>query len=158
MPMYNTIQYKNHRLSYYKTNFGTLFLARSLITCKNGMAYSSSLLRYHVNAALTVKLPIGSSRAPICVGLKGFQQIFADEPDIELEKLLISLNIVKDDLPVTEDIRIINTQHTWNLPDTQDVSEGLKRVKKELQSIKAENKKLRQDIEKLEQQLKRYSL
>ena len=122
------------------------------------MAYSSSLLEYHVNAALTVKLPIGNTRAPICVGLKGFQQIFADEPDAELEKLLISLNIVKGDLPVTEDIKVFNTQHACKLPDTQDVSEVLKRVKTELQSIKAENKKLRQDIKKLEQQLKKCSL
>lgn len=159
----NTVQYKGHRLSYYKTNFGSLFLARTLLAFRKGITYCTSPVHYYVNEALTVKLPIGGVHAPICVGLTGFQQIFADRPDRELEELLMSLNIVQGDLPVTEDITVFMTKDSNDssvkkVDTDKDLTEKLELIKEELRSIKAKNKQLQQDVENLQKQVNRYRI
>ena len=161
----NTVQYKGHRLSYYKTNFGSLFLARTLLSFRKGITYCTSPLQHYVNMTLTVKLPIGGVHAPICVGLKGFKQIFADNPDEELEELLISLNIVQGELPVTEDIKVIaadrNGESSVTKVDndfTQKISNELETVKGELADVKKHNAKLQQDLQQALHQIRRLKI
>lgn len=161
----NTIQYKGHRLSYYKTNFGSLFLARTLLAFRKGITYCTSPLQHYVNMALTVKLPIGGVHAPICVGLKGFKQIFADKPDEELEELLISLNIVQGELPVTEDIKVLTTEgnresSVTKVDDdfTQKILNELETVKRELTDIKEHNATLQQDLQQALKQIRRFKI
>lgn len=104
------IKYDNYCLKYYLTNYGVLFQVKSLIALvKRKIIHNTTMyqMSFHVNKSATVRLPALGPKAPICTGLKGLQQIFADRPKKDLEQIAIKLGIVEGDLPVTEDIKLI---------------------------------------------------
>lgn len=160
----NTLDYKGHRLSYFVTNHGTLFLARGLLALYKEKSYCTSPLEAYFDMALTVKLPTGGSKPPICVGLNGYKKLFKDKPDDTLEQILISKGIIQGELPATEDIKVkacynnngscvVHTDdHSLNssrLSEIRQLREGL------AQEIKR-NHKLQQEIILLQKRLKIY--
>jgi len=152
------LEYKGTRIRHYLTNYGTLFSVTSLLILLTGKKIPSNLQRYFISDSLTVKLPIGGERAPICTGLKGLQQIFADKPDITLEQIARALNIVEGDLPVTEDIKVVSEKCQFAEPKQVDIKEQTLPDYQTLQEIntklRRENQRLCQELEKVKQQLR----
>lgn len=99
------INYKGTDLIYHETDKGTLFSGRSLFILRYPwLCYNSKALKTKISPHLIV--PLTSWKNTVnCVGLQGVQQLFADKPDPELERLLISLNIIQGDIPYSGDIR-----------------------------------------------------
>lgn len=159
------LDYNGQRLSYYKTNYGALFLARGLLALYKGISYCTSPLQSYIKSELTVRLPFKGKAAPICVGLKGFKQMFADRPDPALEELLISTGIVQGDLPVTEDIKVEECESTSRgscviKTDESSVNSAMlsevKRLRKELADALKRNRQLEDDKKTLQKRLLRY--
>ena len=160
----NTLDYKGHRLSYFATNYGTLFLARSLLAVYKGKSYCTSPLQFYIDMSLTVRLPIGGAKPPICMGLKGFQKLFAKKPDSTLEQILISKDIVQGDLPAVEDIMVKMCFNNNGSSVVQIEDDGInssllsevKQLRKDLEQQVTQNRKLQQQIIFLEKKLQMY--
>lgn len=159
-----TLDYNGQRLNYYKTNYGTLFLARGLLALYKGISYCTSPLDSYIKPEFTVRLPFKGKTAPICVGLKGFQQLFADRPDHILEQLLISKGIVQGDLPVTEDIKVEKCQDN-NGSSVVKIEEGpcnsallseIKQLRQDLNKALAKNRQLEEEKCALQRRLQKY--
>lgn len=158
-----TIEYKGFRLTYYKTNYGSLFSARRLLALNRGRERFSNYIDNYISPELTVKLPFKGTRAVTCVGLKGFQQIFADCPDEVLERMLMLTGIVTGDLPAATDIKVEGCQDITQ-DNTQDrktkdsfssdvmVSE-IKQLREQFHMMSEEVKKLRKEMFTFRQQL-----
>lgn len=154
-----TLDYKGFRLVYYKTNYGSLFSARRLLALNRGRERFSNYITNYISPELTVKLPFKGTRAVTCVGLKGFQQIFADCPDEVLERMLMLTGIVTGDLPAAADIKVEgyhdNTQDT-EIKDSFSsdvmVSE-IKQLREQFHMMSEEIKKLRKEMLTFRQQL-----
>ena len=155
----NFFMHNGFKITYVKTNYGSLFIARTLISCLKGQERSFWQIDKYVHPTLSVRLKDGGKTAPFCVGMKGAKQIFADHMDYSLFQKLKLHNIYEGELPCAEDIKLVRIL-TKVVPDNDICIPGskgsfesqLNNIQQQLLSLKEENEQLKKRIVDIERQ------
>lgn len=155
----NFFMHNGFKITYVKTNYGNLFIARTLISYLKGQERSVWQTDKYVHPTLSVKLKDGGKTAPICVGMKGAEQIFADHMDYSLFQKLKLHNIYEGELPYAEDIKLVRMQtkvvsdnDVYILRSKDSFESQLNNIQQQLLSLREENEQLKKRIVDIERQ------
>lgn len=101
------LNFKGQTLLYFKTNHGSLFSVRTLLSIIRKRYVNNESMARYIRPELCVLVKRGSQHGTLCTGLKGVRQLFADRPNKQLEELLLSNGIVKGEMPCAADVKVI---------------------------------------------------
>lgn len=156
--------HKGYKVTYVKTNYGSLFVARTLIALLKKNAQSFWDVKKFVSPGLYIKLNQEGPKAPVCVGLQGAKQIFADCFDYELFDKLKQCNIWTGELPCADDIKIVerflrkrgksycNSEQCQENLQIPSIRLELDDIKKQVKNLISENEQLKKKMSDIEQQ------
>lgn len=95
---------------YFHTNYGMVCSVRSLARAAGHRFLNSYDLRRYVKPELCTTVIYGRNNGILCTGLKGLKQIFADNPNEQLETTLISHGLLQGEMPYQEDIKVCENE------------------------------------------------